>query len=415
MLIYRDLVRDNPVFLEELTMALNNLGSLYIQSGSRDDALPLTEEAVRVYRDLTRRTPAHLPNLAMALNKLGVEYMTLGRSQDGLAATEEAIQLYCAAVSDNPAVLPHLAEALNNLASYYSTLDMAQQANAAWSNVLTVVPAASQAFLLIARAAAADAGNPDAALWLTSAWQADQNHRRIVAAMHDEARRHRAIDPHAFEDAWRHHSGQPIPNWLTVDPDLIATAKAWIGTETLDQEREFLVGHPELLHRETDNAVHEALLPLGEDAAQWYMLLRQKSRDEGVEAAYQPLLLSFLARQFTEADPDTQRTLLATRRDDLMSAPVRDTINSLADGNGLTAHRAIALLLLAALGEHEPILDALTEPSRFPSLLHDLACHPAPAALGPAAAAALTAAATPEQRVTGSLLCSSSRCMRRRS
>jgi len=63
-------------------------------------------------------------------------------------------------------------------------------------------------------------------------------------------------------------------------------------------------------------------------------------------------------------------------------------------------HRARALLDLTTLGEHEPVLDALIDPARFPALLQDLANRPDPAAAGPAAEAALSAATTLEQIAT---------------
>src|SRR5262249_4303266 len=74
-----------------------------------------------------------------------------------------------------------------------------------------------------------------------------------------------------------------------------------------------------------------------------------------------------------------------------------DTISSLADGDNAGAHRAQALLELAALREHEPVLEALKTRASFAALLHDLASRSTPAALGPAATAALTGASTAEQ------------------
>ena len=342
----------------------------------------------------------HLPGLAAALSKLGSEYGALGRLQDGLAATKEAVRLYRDLVRDSPSTLSHLAESLNNLSAYYSALGSPEETEAAWVDALAAIPAASQAFLLTARATAADAGNPDAALWLTSALNADPSHQGIVAQIHNEARRHRASDPATFDAAWRRCSGHPVPNWLTIDAHLISTAEAWLGTETLDQERDFLASHPDLLDPAADDAVREALLPLGEAAGRWYAKLRQQARTEGVEAAYRPVLLGMLAQQFSDADPDTQRELLATRREDLLSDTVRDAIESLAAEDAMHAHRASALLALAMLGEHEPVLGALADSAQFLPLLHELAGRPDMTALALAAAVALTAATTAEQAAT---------------
>jgi hypothetical protein len=196
------------------------------------------------------------------------------------------------------------------------------------------------------------------------------------------------------------HAGNQPPAWLAVDAGLLAAAGEWIATETYTDERDFLASHPELLDPAADEAVSEALLPVSEADAERYTMLRQAARVEGAEAAYRPQLLTILARQFTRADLDTQRELLATRRDDLLSAKVRDTIGSLADGDAVEPLRARALLQLAALGEDELVLDALTGPARFPALLHDLARRPDLAALGPAVTAAWTAATVAEQAAT---------------
>jgi hypothetical protein len=185
-----------------------------------------------------------------------------------------------------------------------------------------------------------------------------------------------------------------------VDAGLLAAAEEWIATETDTDERDFLASHPELLDPAADEAVSDALMSVSEDDAERYTMVRQAARAEGVEAAYRPLLLTILAHQFTKADVNTQRELLATRRDDLLSATVRDTIASSDNGDAAEPLRAMALLQLAALGEDELVLDALTDPARFPSLLHDLARRPDLAALGPTVTAARTAATVAEQAAT---------------
>ena len=239
------------------------------------------------------------------------------------------------------------------------------------------------------------------ARWLAAGLQDAADDRELIAAIHQEARRHWSANPPAFSSAWEQCTGQQVPAWLSVDRGLLEAAEAWIGTETYSAERDFLAAHPGLLDPAADDAVSEALLQVSEDESERYAALRETARTEGVEAAYRPLLLTILARQFTRADPDGQAALLADRRDDLLSATVRDTIETLADQDDAQAHRTKALLDLAALGQHEPVMEALKDPARFPSLLHDLACRPDPAALGPAATAALAAAGTAGHAAAG--------------
>jgi len=392
--LYRDLARDNPAFLPDLAVALNNLGVSYSGVGRRQDGVAPTEEAVRLRRDLARDNPAFLPDLASALNNLGVRYSGVGRRQDAVAPTEEAVRLYRDLARDNPASLPDLAMALTNLGVRYSEAGSPESGEVAWREALVEIPPSGRALLLTARAAAADAGHVEAARWLATGLQHAADDRGLTVAIHQQARRHWSANPAAFSSAWEHYTGQQIPAWLSVDRGLLETAEAWIGTETYTAERDFLASHPRLLDPAADNAVGEALLSVSEDAAQRYTALRETARAQGVEAAYRPLLLTILAREFTQADPDAQAALLATRLDDLLSATVRDTIETLADQDNAQAHRAKALLDLAALGEHEPVVEALIAPARFPSIMHDLACRPDPVALGPAATVALTAAST---------------------
>jgi len=335
----------------------------------------------------------------MALNNLGNRYSEVGRRQDAIAPAEEAARLYREQAAENPAYLPSLAMALNNLGNRYSDIGTPERAETAWGEALAEVPPAGAALLLASRAAAAEAGHPDAAGWLAASLRDASDDRGLAAGNHEEARRHRAAGPAAFDAAWERHAGQPVPGWLTVDAGLVAAAEAWIGTETYAAECDYLASHRELLDPSAGEAVSEALLSVGEQEAQRYMGLRQDAQAAGAEAAYRPLLLNILARELAAADPAGQRALLATRRDDLLSDTVTGTLDDLAGQDddadaAAAAERARALLDLARSGEADPVLDALAEPALFPALLRSLAARDDPAALAPAAAVAVTAATT---------------------
>ncbi len=154
-----------------------------------------------------------------------------------------------------------------------------------------------------------------------------------------------------------------------------------------------------MLDPTADVAVQETLLRVTNDDAQRYVALRERARAEGVEAAYRPLLLALLARAFMAGDTQTQRTLLAERRAELLDEVVAATIDAAAAENPQDPrpHRAQALLVLTALSEDTAALDALEEPACFPTLLATLAARPAPDALAPTALVAYTAATTPTQ------------------
>ena len=391
----RELADTNPAFLPDLAGALNNLGNHYSQVGRRQDALAPAEEAAELYRELADTNPAFLPDLAMALTNLGYHYSQVGRRQDALAPAEETVRLRRELADTNPAFLPDLADALTDLGNRYSEAGSSDRGEVAWEQAITKAAPQAVAFLLVARAGAADAGHPAAAAWLARTLAMDIKDRDLVNAAHEEARRHRDPDPAAFDQNWAGHTGMPVPAWLTVDPALLSTAWAWAATDTYAAERDHLVAHPELLQAPADTAVAEALLAVPEDEAARYMALRQAAQQDGTDAAYRPLLLTILAHQFATANPGRQRALLADRRDDLLTGTVADTLSELAgqeDQQAVAAQRATALLDLARTGDADPVLDALAEPSQFPRLLHELATRPDPRSVGPAALVAYTAA-----------------------
>ena len=393
--LYRELAAANPAFLPDLAMALSNLGVFYSQMGRRQDALAPTEEAVRLNRELAAANPAFLLNLASALTNLGVFYSQMGRRQDALAPAEEAVQLRRELAAANPAFLPNLAAALTNLGNLYNGAGSADRGEASWEQAINESAPQAAAFLLVARAGAADAGHSAGAAWLARALALDIDDPYLVAAAHEQARRHRSPDTAAFDQNWVRLTGMPVPAWVTVNPASLSSARAWVATDTFTAERDHLAAHPELLQAEADTAVAEALLVMPEDQAGRYTELRQAAQREGVAAAYRPLLLSILARDFADADPAGQRAMLAERRDDLLTDTVAAALDRLAGNQGhqaVAAQRAAALLHLARTGDAEPVFEAMTEPGQLPLLLHTLAVRTDTASLAPAALVAYTAA-----------------------
>ena len=169
----------------------------------------------------------------------------MGRRADALAPAEEAVQLYRDLAGNNPAFLPDLAGTLNNLGNRYSEAGSPERGEAAWEQTITEAAPQAAAFLLVDRAAAADAGHPAAAAWLSprSLWIP----RIAVTAPFMSRRVVTGPDPAAFDEdsAQLHrHTG---PAWLTVDPELLDSVRAWEGTGTYTGERDYLAAHPELL------------------------------------------------------------------------------------------------------------------------------------------------------------------------
>jgi tetratricopeptide (TPR) repeat protein len=395
--LYRELAETNSSFLSNLAGTLSNLGTFYSEVGQYDAALTPAEEAARLYRELACTNPAFLPNLATALNNLSNRYSEVGRRHDALPPVEEAVQLRRELAEANPAFLPDLAMTLSNLDNRYSEAGFSDRGEAAWEQAITEVAPQAAAYLLVARAGAADAGYPTAAAWLGRALATDLEDRDLINAAHEEARRHRGPDPAAFDRDWARRTGMPVPAWLTVDSALLNNARAWVATDTYIAERDYLTAHPELLKVAADTAVAEALLAVPEDETGRYAALRKAAQHDGADGAYRPLLLTILAREFADADPGRQRALLADHADDLLTGTVTDTLIKLADQEdrqAVAVQRATALLNLARAGDAESIFEALAEPGRVPRLLHELAVRTAPVSIGHAAVVAYTTATT---------------------
>ncbi|TFV72520.1 tetratricopeptide repeat protein [Blastococcus sp. CT_GayMR19] len=403
----RALAADNPAFTGSLAMSLSNLGVRLSELDRHTDALPPTAEAVDLYRALAADNPAFTGDLAMSLNNLGVRLSELDRHTDALPPTAEAVDLYRALAADNPAYTGNLASSLNNLGDRLMKVERPVEVERAWRQALAALPLAARALLLLHRAARGEAGHPDAARWLHSALADAGADRGLQSALHQQARRHRSPDPATFDAAWLTAAGPPLPEWFTVDPDLLQNARNWIATDTYEAERDNLAANPELLTPDADGAVAEALLAINEEQAHRYEAVRRAARMEGAQAAYRPLLLRLLAHEFTGADAVRKRQLLAERRDDLFDGIVTTALNELAvsddDATSNSAMAAEALLDLARLGQHQTALTALESEQGFAALLADLARVPNPSALAPTAILALLNARTEADVATARL------------
>src|SRR5205823_1024967 len=195
---------------------------------------------VQLRREQAAANPAFLPDLAGALNNLGIRYSEVGRRQHAVPPTQDAAATDHPPAAAFPPFLPDLASALNNLGNRYSEVGRPERAEAFWQDVTAQAEPAAAAFLLIARAAAADAGRPAAAAWIAAALRLAGDDRGLIGAGHDQARRHREADSNGFDAAWRQQTGEQPPAWLAVDVDLLATARGWIDTGTYEAERDHL-------------------------------------------------------------------------------------------------------------------------------------------------------------------------------
>jgi tetratricopeptide (TPR) repeat protein len=322
---------------------------------------------------LAADNPAYLPDLAMALNNLGNHYSELGRHHDALPPTEEATDTYRDLAVHNPAYLPNLAGALNNLCNQRRLLRSETEFEATWNACIQALDPIGGIHLRVRRSGAAAAGDVNAARWLSTAMnEAGREGAAMLRAIHTEARRHRAANQEGFERAWI-DAGQPeLPPWLVVDLNLLEVAESWLSTETYTAERDWLSNHPELLDPDSDAAVEEALLNVDMTAADRYREMRDAAQASGVENAYRPTLTRALVATFVNADPGDKRTLLAERADELLSDDVAVLLAE-AENDDITVKVARCLIDLSRSDHHLPVLDAMELPVSFADVLADLA------------------------------------------
>ncbi len=399
--IYRGLA-DNPAVRPNLAVALTNLANFYGELGRYQDALAPAEESVRIYQTLVADNPALRPGYVSALNNLGKAYGQLHQYQEALARTEDAVRLSRELAAEAPGFRDLLVTTLIGLTYHCREAGIPDRGEAAWEQATNEAQPAAAARLLVARAAKAETGYPAAANWLLRALTLDDD-RSLHAAVHVIARHHRGQDPDAFDRNWAQLTSQPVPDWLTVDPASLGIALAWIGTDTFQAERDYLAAHPELLDPDSDAAVAEALLTMSEDDEHGHAAVRQAARQDGIEAAYRPLLLSILAQEFAFASPDEQRELLDGHREDLRSDTVAGVLDELSGEEGdaaIVAQRAAALIALDRTADAKPVFAALAEPGQFGPLLHALAIGASTSSLIPAATVAYTTATTSAQAAT---------------
>ena len=372
--IYRSDAVDNSASMAHLATALNNLGNRYSQLGRHIDALPHAGEAVAILRRLGPDNPTFRTDLATALNNLSDRYGELGRIADARRPAEEAAAIHLALAVDNPAFLPHLAGALNNRSKHCRQFGGTSLSDALWEQAIAGQTGHGRTVLLYFRAAGSEAGDRQAVPWLIEASRSAD--RQLVSAAHDHARRHRAVDPAAWDAAWSAIAGESPPVWLKANTALIITAETWLAAATYYEQRDYLAAHPELLSVDGAAALNEAIMTIAEPAGSRYREILDAARAHGVDAAYKPFFKMLLAVRFVAAPPATQRVLLGEHRTSLLDDQVRQHLVVMrAEDSNSRPHIDRALALLDLAHSNDPTLldalDALDEPTRFPALLAD--------------------------------------------
>ena len=88
-----------------LGASLNNLANRVWETGRRDEAVALAEEAMRIYRDLAAANLAlYEPILAKVISNLAAKLPEMGRPKDALQFAEESVRIFRRVAATSPAM-----------------------------------------------------------------------------------------------------------------------------------------------------------------------------------------------------------------------------------------------------------------------------------------------------------------------
>ena len=365
--LYRALAAENPAFLPDLAMALEQPRHPLRRGGAPRRGGGPDRGGGRALSRAGRREPRlPRPTSPVALNNLGACYGEVGAAARRWPRPRRRSSVYRALAAENPAFLPNLAMALNNLGNRYSEVGQPERAELAWQSALDSVSPAGAATLLAARAASAPPGSRSAGHWLATALSLAAGDRSVLAVLHDEVRRHRADDPAASTPRGRATRARNRQRGRLSTSRFWPQPRAWIDDGHVSRGARLHCRAPELLDASADLCVDETLLSLAEDDAERYTSLAREGTDG---RACRPPMSRCCSRSSPSSsstgDVSTQRALLAERRDDLLSDEARAYVASVADEHDEepSAQHALALLELAALGDEDAAFATLGDPT----------------------------------------------------
>ena len=116
----------------EYATALNNLATIYHDTGRYEDAEPLYDEALSIFR---RVLGADHPNTASSLNNLAGLYESQGRYDDAEPLYDEALSIHRRVLGADH---PNTASSLNNLAILYESQGRYEDAEPLFEETLSI-------------------------------------------------------------------------------------------------------------------------------------------------------------------------------------------------------------------------------------------------------------------------------------
>jgi hypothetical protein len=323
------------------------------------------------FRVLAGGNPAHWPGLAMALASLGTIYREAGRLAEAVPVAEDAVARYRVLANGNSAQLSGLALALTNLGTCYQATSRAGEADEIWEESLGPLATAAQITLLFHRAL----GRVTVAAAVHDLRRAstliEVGDLAFTGELHDVARSCRAKGPSDFDNTWQQAAGE-IPAWLVLDPDFLETVIGWFVTPSYSAACSFAIEHAaELLHGETDLALDELDLRIGEISATGHEhQIIAVARDSNFEEVYRPYIARELAARYLASDLDAQTRYLRDHERELLgNEEFKIALDQLGDEENSSHRSGIALVQLAESDLLEQALTAIGDQDQLAALV----------------------------------------------
>ncbi len=351
----RRLAEAHPEFyLPGLAAALCDFVTHLLAVGSHEAALITTQHVIDTYRALVDANPTtYLPGLAAALGSLAAQHGELNQHDVALIPAQEAVDI-CQRLTETSAEVyfPHLVMSLKNLTYHLAALDRISAAVDVYTSYIeTFVASPATRDALIIERAGFHINHGDASTGLRElvtllTLDDGQTPDAVMLAARNVLRAHHFRDSVAVNRVWHEVTGAGQPDWLSLTLAQIGLVTEWITAPDWAKSKDFFVAHAEELLDHPASLVLDELALIAAAQAELHRHLLHGVRELGLEAAYRPLLLRDLVKDWVKLqDWQDSQSFAEEHATDLLTVEAEVALIHL--GNPLATVVHVALLRLA--------------------------------------------------------------------
>ncbi len=329
--LFRGLAAEDPAERPQLAQALSNLSNREAEAGNTREAVEPALEAARLLREDVAEHPSRALDLAGSLVNLSIRleesdpqaagraaneaihlclglpadastYRTLasaynsgsrvlrrmGRATEAAQVAAQAVEIYQSQVAGGRAPLGYLLGALTTQTRAHLDAGDRAGAQAAWQRARDAFddPDTKVQFL-VAESKVAAASRGRAAL--IEAVGLVRSPSQLALEVRQLARLRYRAEPDAMRHAWLEETGTPIPEGLTLDPDLCLELVGWFAAGGLAQTRAYHEAHLSQFASEAALTAFDEVAPTAIDdggAIERYRWALLTARDHGLDEVY---------------------------------------------------------------------------------------------------------------------------------